>query len=266
MKFLRKISITLSCSFKLSTDSFNWSCSFRNVILSNLLCLLSGPWSSACTPGYIDSEDSGEFVRAAGCTTAGCNFPNLISPGKTTSFSPKLQIGRLKCPAVIVNIPESAIKLLEFKNLLFSLLAKYPRPPDIFDFTFTNPKELRLIRPLSAVSVEKALSEIFKCSMFSISCCLAALSASMTAEKRLSLEFLIRGIFLSNSLVSEFPIPSTTVPSLNFNLALYCLRNASPKFKGWDKFLTTTGLISNDSLIFSNFIKNGLALPNTMTC
>ena len=59
------------------------------------------------------------------------------------------------------------------------------------------------IVPLSTVFVENALSEIFKCSILLIRCVRAALSASITSANLLSLEFLIRGTFLSNKSTEE---------------------------------------------------------------
>ena len=54
-----------------------------------------------------------------------------------------------------MNIPESATKLFEFRKLLFSLLAKYPEPLEIFDFTLMNPIEFLQIVPLSTVLLKK---------------------------------------------------------------------------------------------------------------
>ena len=85
------------------------------------------------------------------------------------------------------------------------------------------------------------------------------------SENLTSSEFLINGTFLSNRLILEFPIPKFTFPLLNVKLALCPRKNASPKFKSWDRFLTTMGSINTGCSISSIIMKNGLTLPRTST-
>ena len=91
-------------------------------------------------------------------------------------------------------------------------------------------------------------------------------SCFIISENLTSSEFLIKGTFLSNRLTLESPIPKFTFLLLNVKLALCPRKNALPKFRSWERFLTTIGLIDIGCLIFSMTMKNGLTLPRTSTC
>ena len=135
----------------------------------------------------------------------------------------------------------------------------------MFDFTLINPKEFFLIVPLSAVFIEKALSEISTWSMLFIRRCLAALSDHMISSNLGSVELRIKLTRLSTNLTEEVPICIDTIPSLNFKLAFCLRRNASPRFKSWLRFFITIGAIRIGLSMFSIYIKKGLALPIIVT-
>ena len=93
----------------------------------------------------------------------------------------------------------------------------------------------------------------------------SALSASITPANLLLSEFLTRGAFLSINSTVHLSIFKLTVPLLNFSSAFSPPRKVSPKFKSWDRFLTTIGAITIGLSMFSKIMKKGSDLPITCT-